>query len=315
MLDPSRLSNPQLDQIALRVDRKQVSAIDYKDFLSRTFPPRHNLLAPWLPKSGLAMIHAQRGVGKTHIAHGVAWAVATGRTFLRWSNPTDVGAHKVLLLDGEMPAAALKHRLQHVIDASEHAPPMPDYFRIAASDLTRDGLPDLADPAAQNFYADVVGDADLIVVDNLSTLCRSYKENEADSWVPIQNWLLTLRRQDKSALIIHHAGKSGVQRGSSRKEDALDSVIGLRRPPDYQADQGARFEIHFEKTRGFYGPDAEPFEVQFADGKWIESEIKSGDDLATITALHEQGMSVRQIADRTGLSKSSVQRRLEGRGD
>ena len=55
-------------------------------------------------------------------------------------------------------------------------------------------------------------------------------------------------------------------------------MIGLRKPPDYQADQGARFEIHFEKSRGFYGPEAEPFEVRLIGDQWQESEIKSGDD-------------------------------------
>ena len=30
---------------------------------------------------------------------------------------------------------------------------------------------------------------------------------------------------------------------------ALDTVIALRRPEDYSPEQGARFEIHFEKLR------------------------------------------------------------------
>jgi len=261
--------------------------------------------------AGLAMIHAPRGIGKTHIALGTAWAVATGTGFLRWKVPDDVGAYRVLLLDGEMPGAVLQQRLDRVVKASGHSPPMPDYLRVAASDLTRDGLPDLADPAAQGFYSDIIADADLIIVDNLSTLCRGLKENEADSWTPVQNWLLAQRRHGKSVLVIHHGGKSGAQRGSSRKEDVLDTVIGLRKPPDYQADQGARFEIHFEKARGFFGPEAEPFEVRLIGDQWQESEIKSGDDLSTLNALREQGFSIRDIADRTGLSKSSVQRRLE----
>lgn len=288
----------------------QVQSIDYDKFLNTQLPPRQTLLAPWLPMQGLAMIHAPRGGSKTHVAHGTAWAVATGTGFLRWKVADDVGARRVLLIDGEMPGVLLQERLARVVGRSGFTPPEPLFLRIAASDLVRDGLPDLADPASQQFYADVIADADLVIVDNLSTLCRGLKENEADSWTPVQNWLLAQRRAGKSVLVIHHGGKSGAQRGTSRKEDVLDTVIALRKPPDYQADQGARFEIHFEKARGFYGPEAEPFEVRLAGDAWQESEIKSGDDIDTLTALRKQGLSVRDIADRTGLSKSSVARKL-----
>jgi hypothetical protein len=54
----------------------------------------------------------------------------------------------------------------------------------------------------------------------ISTLCRSGKEDESDSWLPIQNWLLSLRSLGKSVLKIHHAGKSGQQRGTSRRVQA-----------------------------------------------------------------------------------------------
>lgn len=308
-------TNAELDALAYRVDRKQVNAINFDDFLSRDLPPRQTFLSPWLPMQGLAMIHAPRGIGKTHIALGTAWAVATGTGFLRWKVPEDVGARRVLLLDGEMPGVLLQQRLAAIIKASNAQPPEPLYLRIAAADLVRDGLPDLADPAAQQFYSDIVADADLVIVDNLSTLCRALKENEADSWTPVQNWLLAQRRAGKSVLVIHHGGKSGAQRGTSRKEDVLDTVMALRKPPDYLADQGARFEIHFEKARGFYGPEAEAFEARLVGDQWALSEIKSGDDIDTLKALQKQGLSVRVIAERTGLSKSSVQRKLEGGAD
>ena len=35
---------------------------------------------------------------------------------------------------------------------------------------------------------------------------------------PIQNWLLSLRSLNRSVLLIHHAGKGGQQRGTSRRE-------------------------------------------------------------------------------------------------
>jgi putative DNA primase/helicase len=34
-------------------------------------------------------------------------------------------------------------------------------------------------------------------------------------------------------LIVHHTGKGGEQRGTSRREDVLDTSISLRRPADY----------------------------------------------------------------------------------
>jgi len=265
------------------------------------------MLAPWLPLRGLAMLHAPRGAGKTQVAIGTAWAVASGGGFLRWKCSN---AWRVLFLDGEMPGPDLQQRFNRVIEASRFELADPDYLKIAASDLMPLGLPDLSDPHSQQFYADVVADADLIIVDNLSTLCRGLKENDADSWAPVQSWSLSQRRAGKSVLFIHHGGKSGAQRGTSRKEDVLDTVICLRRPPDYSADQGCRFEIHFEKARGFHGSEAEPFEAKLIGNQWAIGEIKTGDDPDTLKALRKQGLSIREIAERAGLGKSTIARRL-----
>jgi putative DNA primase/helicase len=306
-MDRKRDGDQQGWEVRQPASKRKIQTRNIFEFLNAEFPPRELMLAPWLPVQGLAMIHAPRGLGKTHIALGVAWAVATGGGFLKWKAPQP---RRVLLLDGEMPAVTLQERLQALSSTSKLQPPSWDHLTIAAADFQEYGLPDLSLPEAQAFYAPHVAAHDLVMVDNLSTLCRGLKENEADSWTPVQNWALSLRRQGKSVAFIHHGGKSGQQRGTSRKEDVLDSVLSLRRPPDYCADQGARFEVHFEKARGFYGDESSPFEARLTNGLWQISDIKPADDIESLKAMKASGMSIRDIADRTGLSKSSVGRKL-----
>jgi putative DNA primase/helicase len=283
--------------------------LDAVAFLSKTFEPTEQMLAPFLPTQGLCMIHAPRGTGKTHVAMGIACAVATATSFLsRWSAPKP---RRVLFIDGEMPAALLQKRFAETLTELNASPP-PDYFNIVAADIEPDGLPDLADLKSQQYFDPVVGNADLIVLDNLSTICRSMRENEADAFEPVLAWLLAMRRAGKSVLLIHHSGKAGGQRGSSRKEDILDSVIGLRRPPGYSADQGARFEVHYEKTRRFHGEDAEPFEAWLKPTGWTTGPItQANDSLDTLKTLRSEGLSIRDIGQRTGMSKSQVHRKMK----
>ncbi len=287
--------------------KRGIKTLDGAELITAKFPPRSLMLSPWLPDKGLTMIFAPRGVGKTWMALGIAHAVATGAEFLRWRAPKSRG---VLYIDGEMPAAVLQARYMAIVAASMTDAPAAS-FRLAAADIQPDGLPDLADPEAQRFYDCAIGDAELVIVDNLSTIARGLRENEADSFGPVQSWLLAQRAAGRSVLLIHHAGKGGGQRGTSRKEDVLDSVVSLTRPPGYQASEGARFEVRFTKSRGFWGDDAEPFEARFANSRWSTSEIVADNSDEALATLKAEGLSVRDIAERTGLPRSTVGRRLK----
>ncbi|WP_374137714.1 AAA family ATPase [Sphingomonas sp.] len=277
------------------------------EFLKRSFPPREQLLAPWLPRKGLALVFAPRGVGKTHFSLGVAYAVASGGQFLKWKAQKPC---RVLVLDGEMPAAALQERWAGLVEKSVHEPPSGAHVRILAADLCEFGIPDLSTEAGQSQLEPHIGDAELIVVDNLSTICRSGKENESESWGIVQAWALRQRREGRSVLFVHHAGKGGEQRGTSKREDVMDSVVKLSIPSDYSPVDGARFIVNFTKSRGFSGPDAEPFEAALRDGDWA---IKSLDDLRTaqILELHAEGLNQRDIAAEVGASAATVNRTIK----
>ena len=83
-------------------------------------------------------------------------------------------------------------------------------------------------------------------------------------------------------------------------------------PIKYDASQGATFEVHFTKSRGFWGDDAAPFEARLIDGKWMVGEIAVDDSVETMRALQESGASIREIRERLGMSKSVVARKLKG---
>ena len=76
---------------------KGLHPLSADQLLGRKFDPPEQVLGPWLQTQGLAMIHAPRGVGKTHVSIGAACAVAAGVSYLRWSAPKP---RRVLFIDG-----------------------------------------------------------------------------------------------------------------------------------------------------------------------------------------------------------------------
>lgn len=284
---------------------KKICAVGIAEFLKHEFPPRENILAPWLPTQGLCMIHAPRGIGKTFVALNIAFAVSTGDVFLRWQAPK---ARGVLYLDGELPAVVIQERFSRIITSADKEPTAS--LKIITPDLQSSGMPDLATIEGQKDVEPHLEDISLLIVDNVSTLCRAGRENEAESWLPVQEWALRLRSRGISVVFIHHAGKDGNQRGTSRREDILDTVINLSRPGDYSPEEGARFEVHFKKSRGIYGDDVKPFEAKLItgpDGKHLWGMKDLEESLTEKVAnLLNDGIPQNEIADLLKVSKGTV---------
>lgn len=293
------------------VKKNKITAISMEEFLNLELPKREMLIAPFLPTQGLCLLYAKRGVGKTHVALGIAYAIASGGEFLKWRAPNP---KKVIYVDGEMPAIIMQERLKRIFVTQDLKPPSSDFLKLITPDLQEGPMPDLSTTEGRILMEELIEDRDLIIIDNISTLFRSGTENEAESWEAGQEWALDLRRKGKSVLFIHHAGKGGQQRGTSKKEDILDAVISLKHPEGYSADQGACFEVNFEKTRHFAGADAASFQVSLQeqeDGLWVweinEPPIDS--EVLMVAEKIKDGLTIEKISQLTNLTKSQIETR------
>lgn len=286
--------------------KPRFTAYDLSEFLGLEIKPRGHLLFPWLPEQGLCALHAFRGVGKTYVALGVGFAVATGGEFLGWQAPS---AKRVLYIDGEMPAVAMQERLAKIVRSSNVS--SADSFQILTPDLQDHGAPNIASIEDQMKLEPILEGVDLIIIDNISTLVRTpHSENDDKSWTAIQTWLLRQRSQGRSVLLIHHEGKGGKQRGTSKREDILDTVIQLRQPQDYEPSEGARFEVSFKKSRGFYGDEAKPFQARLDPntGEWILTDLETATFDQVVALAKCDDMTQADIARELEINRSTVSR-------
>lgn len=321
----AEVADPDLKKVRERVDiavlasskKNALVSLDIADFLEMKLPVAGVILGEWFTEKSLTMIHAWRGLGKTWFTLSLSYSIACGDQFLKWPVKKP---RRVLYLDGEMQASAMQNRLALITGMFQNEP-ADGFLTILTADLqTERGMPDLSTLEGQFEIDDVIRhrNSEIIVIDNLSCLARSGRENEGESWLCIADWALRMRREGRSVIFVHHSGKSGAQRGTSKREDILDNVIALKRLPDADAAKGAAFEVHFEKARHTNGPDVNVIEVELVtdehnDLKWAFKEAEAGRK-ARIEAMVSNGMSYADIALELVVSKSTVHRILKGGG-
>lgn len=301
---------------AVAVEHEPLRVDDAVAFIKEAIPERPVLLSPFLAEKSIGMIHAWRGVGKTHFGLGIGAAVASGGQFLKWKAPQ---AAPVMLIDGEMAQQELQKWLKEAITCEGIPPIREGFFRIVSADRQETGLPSLIDSRGQHFLDECIEafEPKLIIFDNISTLFRGGIENDGDEWDWAQEWLIALRRKGIASLLLHHDGKGFHQRGTSKREDPLDWVIQLRHPSDYRFEQGLRCEVEFKKARGIYGADTRPFEAQLCNHGGISVWMMKENTEALADTIREmrdnQGMTFREIAkkltlDGRDISKSTAER-------
>jgi putative DNA primase/helicase len=274
------------------------------DMLLGTTPTRRPmLLGAVLPRASLTLLYGARGVGKTFLALSMALAVAGGGAVLRWRAERPA---RVLYVDGEMPRATLVERLS-ALAAGLGMLPDGENLRLLASEGDGGSRIDLGAEQGRACIEEACAGVDLLVLDSLSVLLRSRNADSGRTWLAVEDWLLGLRRRGLAVLIVRNGKISRDGSDGSRHADVVDTAIALRRPQDYEAFEGARFELSFTKGRALLGKAAQPFEAALhRKGDALRWFASSREDALAIRAagLFFEGFTVREVARRLGISKS-----------
>lgn len=247
-------------------------------------PPRPALLDQWLCEGDLGYIYAPRGVGKTWLAMALPGAISCRRPLGLWaagdeapepstesasapsadsapsgsptgpeddSTPTLVDASApppvpshipVLYIDGEMALKHSKYRARGLDLSKVHHLHHEHLFNQIGNAVN------IGEPEDRQRITNAIIEQGyrVVIMDNLSSLASGIDENKGMDYEPLANWLLDLRRRKITVIVIHHAGRNGLMRGHSKREDACSWIIELR-DARQETDPGAKFVSHFAK--------------------------------------------------------------------
>ena len=286
------------------------------------------LIKGWIARDSLVGIVGQPGACKSFLALDLACSVATGTPW----HGRHVKRGQVFLLAGEG-IGGLRKRI--------HAWELFTGVGIAGAPLyIASSLPGLTDPsnivavadaitgvADDAFFADAAIDPALIIVDTLARAMQGANENDAGDMGRFVGAMDLLRcRWGATVIAIHHSGHGdGTQeraRGSSAFRAALDSEFIVK-------SEGERVTVRTTKAKDWDAPDPLVLKkivvpIQITTGQdsglcetslVLETETASetgSEARSKVLALHQQGQSVRKIAEEAGVPRSTVQRWIKG---
>jgi hypothetical protein len=260
--DPPR-ADRELQELALFVARKPAAAVLEDETAAEPFPPelvlgaaafmdlslpeREPLIDTLLFKQSIVELYGPRGSMKTWTAMGMAVAITTGTNFAAWTVPAN---RSVLYVDGEMSGRDFQERWRAMLRGQRpdglHIMPSELFFKVFNAGFV------INNPEQQVRFLATLRTLkpapDLIIFDNLSSLTLGLDENDNTQQEQVLAFFRALRHMGHAVLFVHHTGKSGDQRGASRREDWLDLVIRLDPPEGYCYPPSAA--LSFTKIRG-----------------------------------------------------------------
>lgn len=265
------------------------------EILDREFPPREDLLSPWLKQGESALIYAAPGVGKSMFALSLALAVAGGGKFLDWQAPRP---YRVLFVDGEMPMDTIKERTELLLKALPEIDQevIRKNLHVFARQFQDPSVtfPNLATPEGQAELERQAEGFDLVVLDNLSTLANVEDENASKAFQPIVGFLMRMKQLGQGCILIHHSGKkASTYRGSSMLATTFEVILGLEKLSGLKAAHGTAFQIKWDKLRAKPDERIKSWEVWLDEDHW-EYEAAASEEVDILLEALKSGKYVNQ---------------------
>jgi len=288
----------------------EVLIFDSSTFKAISLPPKCQIVKPWLTEQSITLIAGERGSGKTWFALSLLDSITRGIPFGPWTTLTPVPC---LYLDGELPPQDIQDRLKSINQSEDRKCKLLIYNNAVVVAYGAEKA-NLNDPEWQTRMQRFLVEKNirLWVVDNLSALTPGIDENSKKDFDPINQFFLQLRFAGIATIVLHHTGKKGLQRGTSAREDVIDTSIILKKPSDYSAKQGARFILSFTKSRvatrdGNLLADVLFHLQETTDGHTIwEFEHMRTESKSEILQMLNNGVKNRDIANILNVSASYV---------
>lgn len=268
---------------AIRLSSKSASGI-----ASLNLPPRKAVLGEWLKEGDTGFLYAPRGLGKTWLSILLSSAIANGGQAGPWKAN---GSRKVVYIDGEMAVDGMLERMDGM-ESGENLLVLNHEVLFHLGQKTLNIADKTTQEALTKYLVEV--EAGMVVLDNLSCLCSGMEENKSDHWERLLQWLLELRRLKIVVLIVHHAGRNGEMRGTSRREDAAFWVLKLEYADEAKCGTArtAKFVSTFTKERNS-GKEQIPLEWTFETDSAgvVRVAYKHADPLTVFRSWIEFGLS------------------------
>jgi hypothetical protein len=264
----------------------------------------------------LGMIYAPRATGKSTFELSLGLAMVHQ---IRYLGHTSGGLRRVVILDGEMDLETLQARARQAAIALNVK--LNNALKFVSPEFFSGVMPSLSTPEGQKAIDEAIGiDWDVLFIDNYSAFSATGRE-DAESWAPWIRWMLRHKRAGRTVIILHHSGKNGQQRGSSKHEDALDFVISLKPVPGAPKDGALRFIFQWTKARHM-GSDKTPAFVAtlaltpYGRHKWSRTSVQDADPRQKkAKELVASGSTQSEIAKKMDVNKSTVSRWLNSAAD